>query len=75
MKTENSAEQNDPCRRPIITTVWTSRGLWRLSSNLANDLLRVDLQGYEAVCNVNLPPRYAILGLDFAAIIQPDDHG
>jgi hypothetical protein len=57
-----------------------SKAYSTLASNLADDLLRVDLQGYEAVCDVNLSPRYAIhdprnLGFDFAAIIQPDDHG
>jgi hypothetical protein len=63
-------------------SVWImGPGLRRtLASNLADDLLRVDLQGYEAVCDVNLSPRYAIhdscnLGFDFAAIIQPGDHG
>jgi hypothetical protein len=50
---------------PILPTI--------VSSNLADDLLRVDLQGYEAVCDVSLSPRYAIhdsrnLGFDFAAI-------
>jgi hypothetical protein len=49
-------------------------------SYFANNLLRVDLQGYETVRDVNLSPRHAIhdscyLGFDFAAIIQPGDHG
>jgi hypothetical protein len=63
-------------------SVWIMgpRSIWRLSSNLADDPLRVDLQGYEAVCDVNLSPRYTIHdsrdpGFDFSAIIQPGDHG
>jgi hypothetical protein len=40
--------------------IMSPRSIWRLSSNLADDLLRVDLQGYEPVCDVNLSPCYAV---------------
>jgi hypothetical protein len=48
--------------------------------NLADDLLRVNLQGYQSVCDVNLAPCYAIddscnLGFDFAAIIEAGEDG
>ncbi len=63
----------------ILTSVCQLKRIgWKrsgLSSNLANDLLRVDLQGYQSVRDVNLPASDTIndlrnFGFDFAAIIR-----